>query len=167
MDGIGCLSGCIQVLIAGCGKKKPGTSPGQDPEPTPPTELEINIGEELDTLQTLKTQDLPVKHKGFTFNGDKIDFDSNTKELDGVTYTGRFKTGGTGNSQGKNGVSFNAKKDDTLTVLAMSASTSGTGRHLMVASVGEVGYNLGEVHTTQLEALLTRFLQMSICTLLR
>lgn len=137
----------FSVLIAGCGKKTPSTKdPGKDPTPDPPqeTQLELNAGEELAALQALS---LPGTHKGFTF-GSKIQFEENTKTYEGVDYTARIKLGGSDPID--RGITFTAKEGDTLTILAMSASGTGTGRHLMVAPVGGTGQNLGEVHTTDL-----------------
>ncbi|HPT86530.1 MAG TPA: InlB B-repeat-containing protein [Bacillota bacterium] len=148
MVGLICLV-LVSALIVGCGggKKKDNT----DPTPKPPSGeskivLELNVGQDLAALQGLS---LPSEYKGFTFGKD-IAFESNTKSYEGETYTGRIKLGGS--DRQNRSITFSAKAGDVLKVLAMSSSSTGTGRILMVAPVSGDGVELGEVPTSNLNA---------------
>lgn len=152
MVGLICLL-LVCALVVGCGggSKKSDPVTLTDPtNPNPPSGsakivLELNAGEEFDALKALT---LPATYKGFTF-GANIEFDTNTKNYGGNTYTARIKLGGS--DRETRGITFSAKAGDKLTVLAMSSSSTGTGRELMVAPVSGDGVSMGEVPTSSLE----------------
>lgn len=158
-----CLA-LVGAMIAGCGgggSKSSGGNGNGTGGGTATLKLELNVGLELTALRALVSGGT---HKGFTFGlissnhdenvNDGIIFEPNTKTYDGVTYTGRAKLGSA--SATERGITFSAITGDILTVLAMSSSSSGTGRNLMVAPVIEgvpgTGVSLGEVPTSNLGA---------------
>jgi hypothetical protein len=116
-----------------------------------PTNLALNATTDLTNLQALAMNTSPT-YNGFTF-GSAIVFDSaNAKDCDGVSYTGRIKLGGS--DPVLRGIKFTAKAGDVLTALAISSSSTGTGRNVMVApfadgaAVAGKETSLGEAGTT-------------------
>jgi hypothetical protein len=116
-----------------------------------PTNLTLNATTDLAKLQALAMNTSP-SYNGFTF-GSSIVFDSaNAKDCDGASYTGRIKLGGS--DPVLRGIRFTAKAGDVLTALAISSSSTGTGRNVMIApfadgaAVAGKEASLGEAGTT-------------------
>lgn len=115
------------------------------------TNLSLNATTDLAKLQALDMASSP-SYNGFTFGSSIVVDTANAKEFEGASYSGRIKLGGS--DPVLRGIKFTAKAGDVLTVLAISSSSTGTGRNLMVApfannaAVAGKEVSLGEVATT-------------------